>query len=47
MVNTGTGSDAFLYRKDVKHFTAMNLKSNVVITGGNGTKNSPFQIKLG
>ena len=26
---------------------AMNLKSNVVITGGNGTKNSPFQIKLG
>ena len=26
---------------------AMNLKSNVVITGGNGTKNSPFRIKLG
>ena len=26
---------------------AMNLKSNVIITGGNGTKNSPFQIKLG
>ena len=26
---------------------AMNLKSNVVITGGDGTKNSPFQIKLG
>ena len=26
---------------------AMNLKSNVVITGGNGTKNSPFKIKLG
>ena len=26
---------------------SMNLKSNVVITGGNGTKNSPFRIKLG
>jgi len=26
---------------------AMNLKSNVIITGGDGTKNSPFQIKLG
>ena len=26
---------------------AMNLKSNVVITGGDGTKNNPFQIKLG
>ena len=25
----------------------MNLKSDVVITGGDGTKNSPFQIKLG
>ena len=26
---------------------SMNLKSNVVITGGKGTKNSPFRIKLG
>ncbi|MDD6418833.1 MAG: hypothetical protein PUF66_01585 [Clostridium sp.] len=26
---------------------SMNLKQNVVITGGDGTKNSPFQIKLG
>ena len=26
---------------------AMNLKSNVVITSGDGTKNNPFQIKLG
>ena len=26
---------------------AMNLKSNVVITGGKGTKSNPFQIKLG
>ena len=26
---------------------AMNLKANVIITGGDGTKNSPFQIKLG
>ena len=26
---------------------AMNLKSNVIITGGDGTKNSPFKIKLG
>ena len=26
---------------------SMNLKSNVIITGGKGTKNSPFQIKLG
>ena len=25
----------------------MNLKQNVVITGGDGTKNNPFQIKLG
>ena len=27
--------------------SAMNLKSNVIITGGDGTKNSPFKIKLG
>ena len=26
---------------------SMNLKQNVVITGGDGTKNSPFRIKLG
>ena len=26
---------------------SMNLKSNVIITGGDGTKNSPFQVKLG
>ena len=26
---------------------AMNLKANVIITGGDGTKNSPFKIKLG
>ena len=26
---------------------SMNLKSNVIITGGDGTKNNPFQIKLG
>ncbi len=26
---------------------SLNLKSNVVITGGNGTKNNPFQIELG
>ena len=26
---------------------AMNLKSNVIITGGDGTKNSPLKIKLG
>ena len=26
---------------------SMNLKSNVVITGGKGTKEEPFSIKLG
>ena len=26
---------------------SMNLKANVIITGGDGTKNSPFKIKLG
>ena len=26
---------------------AMNLKSNVIITGGDGTKSNPFRIKLG
>ena len=26
---------------------SLNLKSNVVITSGNGTKNSPFEIELG
>ena len=25
---------------------AMNLKSNVIITGGDGTKNNPFEVKL-
>ena len=26
---------------------ALNLKSNVIITGGDGTKNNPFTIELG
>ena len=26
---------------------AMHLKANVVITGGDGTKNNPFTVKLG
>ena len=26
---------------------SMNLKSNVIITGGDGTKSNPFRIKLG
>ena len=26
---------------------SMNLKSNVIITGGDGTKNNPFTIELG
>ena len=26
---------------------AMNLKSNVIITGGDGTKNNPFTLALG
>ena len=34
-------SDTFYVRP------AMNLKANVVITGGDGTKNNPFTVKLG
>ena len=38
-----TSSDAF-YEIGVK--PSMNLKTNVVITGGNGTKNNPFTLEL-
>ena len=47
MVNAGTGNEVFLAEKNVKHFPAMNLKSNVIITGGKGTAQEPFTIKLG
>ena len=41
------GVTAFESTLSIASSPAMNLKSNVVITGGDGTKNSPFQIKLG
>ena len=45
------GSDGYVYDDSPTYSygscPSMNLKSNVVITGGDGTKNSPFQIKLG
>ena len=42
------GYDSSISPTDSRGFRpSMNLKSNVVITGGDGTKNSPFQIKLG
>ena len=44
--NNGYGSYNSLPSSDSSR-PSMNLKSNVVITGGDGTKNSPFQIKLG
>ena len=45
MGNYGTVYDIYPYALyGVK--PALNLKSNVVITGGNGTKNSPFTLEL-
>ena len=44
--NNGYGSYNSLPSSDSSR-PSMNLKSNVVITGGDGTKNSPLQIKLG
>ncbi len=45
MGNYGTVYDIYPYALyGVK--PALNLKSNVVITGGNGTKNSPFTLSL-
>ena len=41
----GSGDDSSVYDScGVK--PTMNLKSNVVITGGDGTKNNPFTIEL-
>ena len=44
--NNGNGSYSYPTISDGSR-PSMNLKSNVVITGGDGTKNSPFRIKLG
>ena len=44
--NYGVGSnDSPSYSRGFS--PSMNLKSNVIITGGDGTKSNPFQIKLG
>ena len=45
--NYGFGSFNFSSTTSYGSRPSMNLKSNVIITGGKGTKNSPFQIKLG
>ena len=44
---TNSGATAFESTISTASRPSMNLKSNVIITGGDGTKNSPFQIKLG
>ena len=41
------GATAFESTISTASRPSMNLKSNVIITGGDGTKNSPFKIKLG
>ena len=45
----GFNGDAFFAKPNEKHAIkpSFNLKSNVVITGGDGTKNNPFTVKLG
>ncbi len=45
---TNFGDTYFLYNGDepLNIKPALNLKSNVVITSGDGTKNNPFQIEL-
>lgn len=46
----GYNGDAFPVKSNDAGNTVkptFNLKSNVVITGGDGTKNNPFTVKLG
>ena len=45
--DTGNALDGFVSSVTMGVKPAMNLKSNVVITGGTGTKSDPFTIKLG
>ena len=48
VISNGFGNGSLSLTNDSFGFRpSMNLKSNVVITGGDGTKNSPFRIKLG
>ena len=48
VISDGFGNGSLSLTNDSFGFRpSMNLKSNVVITGGDGTKNSPFRIKLG
>ena len=48
VISNGFGNGSLSLTNDSFGFRpSMNLKSNVVITGGDGTKNSPFKIKLG
>ena len=43
-----TGQQYYYKSSTARSFRpAMNLKSNVVITGGDGTKSNPFSVKLG
>ncbi len=45
----GFNGDAYFVKPNDKNVIkpSFNLKSNVVITGGDGTKNNPFTVKLG
>jgi len=45
----GFNGDAYFAKPDDRNVIkpSFNLKSNVVITGGDGTKNNPFTVKLG
>ena len=42
--NGGVNTSAFSIMSGVR--PSINLKSNVIITGGDGTKENPFQIEL-
>ena len=47
VINNGDsiGWQAYVYSLGIR--PSLNLKSNVIITGGDGTKNNPFTLKLG
>ena len=45
-ISPGGGSSRTTLSRSYSIRPSLNLKSNVVITSGDGTKNNPFQIEL-
>lgn len=46
VTSDGNGDNSTVFGNKIGYKPAMNLKSNVVITGGDGTKSNPFTLSL-